>query len=223
MNPLKQSMRRSESRRLAWDAAIDQIHALDIRAALERYGVEVERSGFVCCPFHSETKGSLKLYDNNTFYCFGCHQSGDLIDFVMRRYGMDFRSAVADICRGYGIALDADDLDVEAMRRRKAAIESETAQRKAHYITLHSAYLDALGAWLDIYRAIPVRAATESAEAFLERFCTRETALLLEREAEARCLLDEADAALNEYTYNMKHRRTDDEPEPERHHTTQNR
>ena len=223
MNPLKRAMRRSESRRLAWDAAIDQIHALDIRAALERYGVEVGRGGFVCCPFHNETKGSMKLYDNNTYYCFGCHQSGDLIDFTMRRFGMDFRSAVAELCREYGIPLGAEDTDVDAIRRRKAAVESEASQRKARYFTLWNAYLDALTAWLDISSAIPVRAAAESNDAFLDRFCTRENALLMEREAEARYLLDEADAALGEYTYSIKHRRTDNEPEPKRHHTTQNR
>ena len=45
------------------------------------------RRGFIACPFHGETVGSLKLYDN-TFYCFGCHAGGDAVDFVGKLFGL---------------------------------------------------------------------------------------------------------------------------------------
>jgi len=40
------------------------------KVAAEQYGIEVNRSGMVKCPFHSDQSPSLKLNDNY-YYCFG--------------------------------------------------------------------------------------------------------------------------------------------------------
>ncbi|MDE7399049.1 MAG: hypothetical protein K2N06_05920 [Oscillospiraceae bacterium] len=34
------------------------------------YGLEVNRAGMACCPFHDDKSPSLKVYDDH-FYCFG--------------------------------------------------------------------------------------------------------------------------------------------------------
>ena len=41
----------------------------------------------ICCPFHRDRTPSLKLNDTY-FYCFGCHATGDVIDFTARIYGL---------------------------------------------------------------------------------------------------------------------------------------
>ena len=74
-----------------------QITPTDIRKAKEypiENLVEVNMGGFACCPFHNEKKPSLKVYNDNTWYCFGCGKGIDSIDFVMLRDGIDFISAV---------------------------------------------------------------------------------------------------------------------------------
>ncbi|MEG1684046.1 MAG: CHC2 zinc finger domain-containing protein [Oscillospiraceae bacterium] len=67
------------------------------------YGFEVNRSGFLRCPFHQEKTASCKLYDKN-FVCFGCGKKGSVIDFVMALYDITFQQAVlrlnADFCLG---------------------------------------------------------------------------------------------------------------------------
>ena len=74
-----------------------QITQSDIMKAKE-YPIEnlikINRSGFACCPFHNEKMPSLKVYNNNTWYCFGCHKGVDSIDFIMYSEGVDFISAV---------------------------------------------------------------------------------------------------------------------------------
>ena len=35
------------------------------------YGLEMNRAGMACCPFHDDKTPSLKVYDDH-FYCFGC-------------------------------------------------------------------------------------------------------------------------------------------------------
>jgi len=47
------------------------------------------------CPFHAEDTPSFFIYrDTNTYHCFGCKESGDVIKFVMTIQQTDFNSAV---------------------------------------------------------------------------------------------------------------------------------
>lgn len=65
---------------------------------LARNRLELRPSGknFVAlCPFHSEKTPSCYFYtETNTFYCFGCHEKGDVITFIQHFYGVDFKEAV---------------------------------------------------------------------------------------------------------------------------------
>ena len=47
-------------------------------------GLEPNRSGKVNCPFHDDSDPSLQLYDDGTFYCFGCRAGGSIYDFAAR-------------------------------------------------------------------------------------------------------------------------------------------
>src|SRR5262249_14053142 len=49
----------------------------------------------VCCVFHRDKKPSLRINLNTGgFYCLACGaKGGDVIDFVMKRYGLDFVAA----------------------------------------------------------------------------------------------------------------------------------
>lgn len=65
-----------------------------IETLLAGVGVSVNRVGMAHCPFHNGDKGaSLKVYANNTFHCFGCHKSGDVIDLYRSLYNVDFKTA----------------------------------------------------------------------------------------------------------------------------------
>lgn len=47
------------------------------------------------CPFHKETTPSFTVFDRTqSFYCFGCAASGDVIDFVCKQHGLSFRQAI---------------------------------------------------------------------------------------------------------------------------------
>lgn len=46
------------------------------------------------CPFHEDNSPSFVIYDNNTFFCFGCQISGDAIDFYAKTHKLNFREAV---------------------------------------------------------------------------------------------------------------------------------
>jgi hypothetical protein len=69
-----------------------------IVSVLERY-VSLRKGGrsFVGrCPFHNDQHPSFSVSaEKGLFHCFGCGESGDVFDFVMKLEGIDFREARA--------------------------------------------------------------------------------------------------------------------------------
>ena len=62
-----------------------------MKDVIGKYGLFLNRAGFVSCPFHyGDHTASLKIY-KDSFYCFGCGASGDIFDFVMRMERCDFK------------------------------------------------------------------------------------------------------------------------------------
>lgn len=71
-----------------------RIKSIDLAGIIRSYGIKVDtRYGKFNCPFHSDTNASAKIYKNNTFHCFGCGANGDVVDFVAKIRGTDFREA----------------------------------------------------------------------------------------------------------------------------------
>ena len=47
------------------------------------------------CPFHNDPTPSFAIYpETNTYTCFGCHKSGDVISFYMKLNSVDFQTAL---------------------------------------------------------------------------------------------------------------------------------
>ena len=64
------------------------------------------------CPFHNEKTPSFVVSEQNQRYnCFGCGAYGDVIDFVMRHYNMDFSDAVEKLASDYGIEMERSSYD----------------------------------------------------------------------------------------------------------------
>lgn len=66
-----------------------------------RNGVALSKDGdeFVaCCPFHSEDTPSFTIFRGKDgvgrFFCFGCGEKGDVVDFVMKLKGASTREAI---------------------------------------------------------------------------------------------------------------------------------
>lgn len=55
----------------------------------ELAGLEPRRDGKVNCPFHPDDTPSLQLYDDGTFYCYGCGAGGSVYDFAATLWSFD--------------------------------------------------------------------------------------------------------------------------------------
>ena len=66
------------------------------------------RSGtyWACCPFHNEKTASFKVDENKgLYYCFGCHEKGDTITFVMKNENLDFLKSIEKLAGEVGLTL----------------------------------------------------------------------------------------------------------------------
>jgi hypothetical protein len=62
--------------------------AIDMKTVAEGYGLHINRSGMVLCPFHNEKTPSAKIYPNS-FHCFGCGEHHDVISFTQKIFSLD--------------------------------------------------------------------------------------------------------------------------------------
>ena len=73
---------------------------------VEGYGVQLRGSGRVrqgVCPFHEESEGSFTVYaDSERWYCFGCGEGGDVLDFIGRIENLDLPQAIRRLNGGAG-------------------------------------------------------------------------------------------------------------------------
>ena len=65
---------------------------------VEAAGVPLRGRGRVrqgVCPFHEEREGSFTVYgDTERWYCFGCGEGGDVLDFLQRLEGLSLPEAI---------------------------------------------------------------------------------------------------------------------------------
>ena len=75
--------------------------AISTRQAAEYYGLKVSRAGMTCCPFHDDKHPSMKV--DERFYCFGCHETGDVIDFTAKLFGLTAYEAAQKLAYDFHI------------------------------------------------------------------------------------------------------------------------
>jgi DNA primase len=106
------------------------------------------------CPFHKEKTGSFSVNaTHGYFYCFGCHEKGDVFTFIMKLESISFPEAVRAVATKCGIPLPKREFSSpeearEAGQRRQlldiheaatqyfeAALKAPEAARAREYLT----------------------------------------------------------------------------------------
>lgn len=84
----------------------NQVDIVDVIGSV----VDLKKQGAnykACCPFHGEKTPSFVVsQDKQIFTCFGCHASGDVIEFTKKYYNLDFNEAVKKLSEQYNIPLE---------------------------------------------------------------------------------------------------------------------
>jgi hypothetical protein len=95
VSPSWSSPREHDSRR-----DVDQVRESADLVGIIGEPVELKRTGSGlsrACPFHGGTHRNFAVIPKKgRYYCFVCHESGDVFSWLMKRFGMDYPTAVRD-------------------------------------------------------------------------------------------------------------------------------
>jgi len=128
----------------------------DIARILGEY-IKLRKAGAnysALCPFHKEKSGSFYVYaSEGRYYCFGCHQHGDVFNFVMKMDNVTFPEAVRTVAtkmniplpkrefsspeqaREAGVRRQLIDLHEAATQYFQQSLQSPEAARAREYMT----------------------------------------------------------------------------------------
>lgn len=179
-----------------YDVVKERVSIFDV---CRKYGIDVNRRGFARCPFHSEKTPSLRIYSkDNSWYCFGCHEHGSVLDLVMKL----FDESVADACKRLNADFRLGLLETDKSSTAQRIAQNKAAwERRKRQEALDKQYRELIDEWNGaIYHLRAVEMLFDSAEPtdrdadFSEEFCVAAR----ERER-ARARADEALEALQEF------------------------
>jgi len=91
------------------DDVIEQVREAADLVGIIGESVELKRTGADYrgrCPFHGGTHRNFAVIPRKgMFYCFVCHEAGDVYTFFMKKLGMDYPTAVREVARRVGITI----------------------------------------------------------------------------------------------------------------------
>lgn len=136
-------------------SAIDEIKQRVDIVDLIGETVRLQRAGRnfkALCPFHTEkTPSFIVSPDRQSWHCFGaCGTGGDVITFVMKRDGVDFREALETLARRAGVTLSDTRRRPEDEERRNRLVEAnEAAARFFHHVLREASEAEAARRYLE--------------------------------------------------------------------------
>ncbi|MGE0354733.1 MAG: DNA primase [Gemmatimonadales bacterium] len=91
------------------DEIIEQVRDSADLVGIIGEGVNLKRTGGDyrgACPFHGGTHRNFAVIPKKgLYYCYVCHAGGDVFTYLMRRFGMDYPTAVREVARRAGITI----------------------------------------------------------------------------------------------------------------------
>lgn len=144
------------------DSTTEEIkNRLDIKDLIESY-LKLEKTGVnyrAICPFHNEKSPSFFISPSRQiFKCFGCGESGDIFNFVMKIEGVEFPEALKILANKAGVELKADfkkntfrqkilDINQSAVKFFQKQLESQSGKRAKNYLLSRSISEDSIEEW----------------------------------------------------------------------------
>ncbi len=122
-------------------AKVDVADEIGLVVALQKAGKSLKG----LCPFHNERTPSFYVHpQNQTWYCFGCHEGGDIFTFVQKQRSCDFHEALLYLAEKAGVSTEEyggprteEERETSAARERLRKLNAD-ALLWFHQILLHA-------------------------------------------------------------------------------------
>lgn len=86
------------------------------------------------CPFHNGEDDNFALYEN-TYYCYVCHEHGDIFNFTQKILGVNFPDALKALNQDFGLNLP---IEGKLTMKQRIHIDHLTAVREAEREARHA-------------------------------------------------------------------------------------
>ena len=97
---------------------VDIVDVINSRVRLKKAG----NSYTCCCPFHDEKTPSFSVNQKKQFFnCFGCHEAGNAIKFIMNYDNLSFAEAVEEIASMAGMEVEYDESNTHDKKGEQAS------------------------------------------------------------------------------------------------------
>lgn len=112
---------------------------IDIVDLISEY-VNLKRAGSNfkgLCPFHNEkTPSFIVSREKNNFHCFGCHEGGDAISFIMKIENLDYVDALKFVAEKLGIILEETEFSKNVVSKNNKYYEINSLAAKYYFKNL---------------------------------------------------------------------------------------
>lgn len=99
---------------------------------------------FVHCPIHNgDDNASLCLYpESNSWYCFGCHEGGSILSWMLKAEGMRYKDALGKLQRMTGVEINPNLKESSALEfyRSLKRLMPRTGTKRERVYQLYSDY-----------------------------------------------------------------------------------
>lgn len=126
------------------DELVEEVRSRnDIVEVISSY-VRLNKRGsnyFGLCPFHNEKTGSFSVTPaKQMFYCFGCHEGGNVISFLQKYENYTFKEALTVLADRVGVELpeNMSEEDKKRENRRGQLLEINKEAGKYYYVQLRN-------------------------------------------------------------------------------------
>lgn len=101
---------------------------LDIASFFRQRGMDLKETGngryVALCPFHHEKTPSFSINPElGQYYCFGCHEHGDMFTYMEKRESMSFMDALEMLCEQLSIPFVIDEKDQKRQASRRLLLQ----------------------------------------------------------------------------------------------------
>ena len=91
------------------------------------------------CPMHNEVSPSFYVdYGTKTYYCYGCGNGGNVINFIMHVKNYSFEEAVLHLAKRVRIEMPEMTIDNELLNKKNILLNINRDAAKFYYHQLHS-------------------------------------------------------------------------------------
>ncbi len=104
--------------------------------AAETYGLKVTHDSRCCCPFHNDHHPSMKL-NEDYFYCFTCHASGDVTKLTAQLLGLSQFDAAKKLANDFQLNINSTPAENQTPAPRNKHLKERDARKELSHLLVH--------------------------------------------------------------------------------------